>query len=246
MIVIPAIDLRDGRCVRLFQGDFARETVYPDDPVVLAREYREAGFDHLHVVDLDGAHDGFQRNQDTVLRITEAAGMTVQLGGGLRSRDTVERWLRSGIARCVVGSLAVTEPATVAGWLAEFGAERIVLAFDVRCEEGREPMPAIRGWREPAGVTLWSCIDRYVERGHGHVLCTDVGRDGTLTGPNLDLYRQIRERYPALALQASGGVRNGDDLAALDALGCAAAITGRALLEGTTAARGASACRPDG
>ncbi|HLT90766.1 MAG TPA: 1-(5-phosphoribosyl)-5-[(5-phosphoribosylamino)methylideneamino]imidazole-4-carboxamide isomerase [Woeseiaceae bacterium] len=242
MIVIPAIDLRDGRCVRLLQGDFARETVWHDDPATLARDYRQAGFDHLHVVDLDGARDGRQRHEALVRAMVDEGGAVVQLGGGLRSQAAVERWLAAGVARCVVGSMAVEDPDAVAGWIEEFGPERIVVALDVRCAEGRDPVPAIRGWQSDAPVTLWECIDRYLASGLLHVLCTDVGRDGTLAGPNLDLYRELRRRYPALALQASGGVRDERDLAALEALGCAAAITGRALLEGTLDAREA-ACR---
>jgi phosphoribosylformimino-5-aminoimidazole carboxamide ribotide isomerase len=242
VIVIPAIDLRDGRCVRLLRGDFAQETVWSDDPLELARAYRRAGFRHLHVVDLDGARDGQQRNEAIVRSLVDEGGATVQLGGGLRSHAAVERWLAAGVARCVVGSLAVEDPDQVAGWMEEFGPQRIVVALDVRCPAHGEPIPATQGWQRAAPLTLWDCIERLLPGGLEHVLCTDVGRDGTLGGPNLELYRELRRRYPALALQASGGVRDAQDLAGLEALGCAAAITGRALLEGTLDA-GEAACR---
>jgi len=242
VIVIPAIDLRDGRCVRLLQGDFARETVWRADPVLLAREYRQAGFAHLHVVDLDGARDGRPANEALVRAMVDEAGATVQLGGGLRRHAAVERWLAAGVARCVVGSVAVEDPDLVAGWIEEFGPERIVVALDVRCPYAGDPVPAVRGWQSAAASTLWECIERLLPSGLRHVLCTDIERDGTLAGPSLALYRELRQRYPALELQASGGVRNEADIAALEDLGCAAAITGRALLEGTLDMREA-ACR---
>lgn len=242
MIVIPAIDLRDGRCVRLLRGDFARETVWHEDPLALARDFRRAGFTHLHVVDLDGARDGRQRNEAVVRAMVDEGGAIVQLGGGLRSHGAVERWLATGVTRCIVGSLAVDDPDVVAGWLEEFGPERVVIALDVRCPADGDPVPATHGWQRSSAHTLWQCVDRYLASGLKHVLCTDVGRDGTLGGPNLSLYREFRRRYPDLALQASGGVRDGADLAALDALGCAAAISGRALLEGTLQ-REEAACR---
>jgi phosphoribosylformimino-5-aminoimidazole carboxamide ribotide isomerase len=231
MNVIPAIDLKDGRCVRLLQGQFERETDYGDDPVAIARRYAAAGFDRLHVVDLDGARSGEQRHRDAVAAIIGATGLSVQLGGGIRRHETLSGWLEAGVARCIVGSLAVTDPETVASWLADFGPERIVLAFDVRTGDGA-PVPAIHGWTENAAATLWQCLDRYREAGLRHVLCTDVARDGALRGPNEELYREVRARYPDLELQASGGVRDIDDLAALRSLGCAAAVTGRAMLDG--------------
>lgn len=244
MNVIPAIDLRGGLCVRLYRGDFARETVWRKDGLALAHEYRLAGFDQLHVVDLDGAREGSFGNEETIRAIVDGGETTVQVGGGIRTHAAVERWLAAGVSRCVVGSLAVSDPDAVAGWLEEFGADRIVVALDVRCAKDAEPEPAIEGWRRSSGLTLWQCLERFHGSGLRHVLCTDVGRDGTLVGPNLALYGAFREGHPELLLQASGGIRDRRDLAALEALGCAAAITGRALLEGTLDMREA-ACRPD-
>ena len=232
MIVIPAIDLKDGHCVRLYQGDFDRETRYGNDPLQLAHRYRASGFDHLHVVDLDGALSGEQRHRAVVSKIAKAAQFVLQVGGGIRSRDSIAEWLAAGASRCVVGSLAVTEPHTVADWFREFGADRIVLALDVRTHGDGVPMLATHGWTRSSDLTLWKCIDGYIRCGLKHVLCTDIRLDGALTGPNGPLYSEFRQRYPEIELQASGGVRHRDDLEDLRALGCAAAITGRALLDG--------------
>ncbi len=231
MIVIPAIDLRHGKCVRLRQGDFNRETVYNDDPMLVARHYRDSGFENLHVVDLDGARSGQQQHQDVVGKIVAATGLVVQLGGGIRDRHSLEYWLQSGVSRCVIGSVAVSEPDLVAGWLDEFGADSIVLALDVRMNPGQEPCLAIHGWMEDTDTTLWQAIERYCAADAKHILCTDVGRDGMMSGPNLGLYEELIRRYPDLQVQASGGVRNLEDLDALRRAGCAAAITGRALLD---------------
>jgi phosphoribosylformimino-5-aminoimidazole carboxamide ribotide isomerase len=232
MIVIPAIDLKGGSCVRLYQGDFDRETHYGDDPLELARRYHEIGFDHLHVVDLDGALTGEQRHRSVVTKIAHSAQFVMQIGGGIRSRDSVAGWLDAGASRCVVGSLAVTEPQTVADWIREFGEDRIVLALDVRTNGQGAPLLATHGWTRSSELTLWDCIEGYRQCGLKHVLCTDIRLDGALTGPNAPLYTEFMQRYPQIELQASGGVRHCGDLEELRSLGCAAAITGRALLDG--------------
>jgi len=230
--VIPAIDLRDGQCVRLFQGDFGRQTGYTHEPVELAHQYETMGFDTLHIVDLDGARTGQPKNQEIVCDIVETTGLTVQLGGGLRSDSQVDRWLSAGLARVVIGSLAITEPGRVAGWLADFGAERIVLALDVNVDTSGVPRIATHGWQRGGAMALWQCIEDYLAIGLKHVLCTDISRDGAMTGPNLDLYRELIRRYPEIGLQASGGVRSINDLMVLRQTGARGAITGRALLDG--------------
>ncbi len=235
MIVIPAIDLRDGKCVRLRQGDFNRETVYNDDPMQVARHYRDSGFENLHVVDLDGARSGRQQHQDVIARIVSETGLVVQLGGGIRDRDSLEYWLQSGVSRCVIGSVAVSEPGLVSSWLDEFGADSIVLALDVRMNADQEPCLAVHGWMEDTDTTLWQAIERYRAASAKHILCTDVDRDGMMSGPNLALYEELIRRYPNLQLQASGGVRSLADLDSLRRAGCTAAITGRALLDSTIA-----------
>lgn len=232
MNIIPAIDLHNGSCVRLYQGNFAAATTYSDQPADVARRFSDLGFSWLHVVDLDGARDGAQSNQDSIRAIAQAADMSIQLGGGIRDRATLEQWYAAGVDRCVLGSVAVTEPDRVRGWLDEFSGERIVLALDVRIDDGGVPWLATHGWARTSDVTLWDCLDRFSGSGLEHVLCTDVGRDGALCGPNLELYSEFVQRYPALSLQASGGVRHIEDLASAAQTGAAAAITGRALLDG--------------
>jgi phosphoribosylformimino-5-aminoimidazole carboxamide ribotide isomerase len=231
MDLIPAIDLRDGRCVRLFKGDFEQETRYAVDPIELAREYGALGARWLHVVDLDGAKRGEPVNLPLILRMQEAAGVAVQLGGGIRTRASLEQAL--GVAeRAVIGSLAVSDPDLVAAWLTELGPERLTLALDVRLAGDGTPLLATHGWTKASTLTLAAAIERFSTAGLRHVLCTDIERDGALTGPNVELYRTCAARWPAIAFQASGGVRDAADLAALGAAGVAATVSGKALLEG--------------
>jgi len=232
MKIIPAIDLKDGKCVRLFQGDFEQTTEYSSNPAAIGERFSAMEVDDLHIVDLDGARTGAQQNHKIVAEIARQSGLAVQLGGGIRTRDDVQAWLSNGVTRCVVGSVAVNEPQTVAKWFREFGADAIVLALDVKLDPDGMPWLTTQGWTEESGVTLWDCIDAYADGGVKHVLCTDVARDGAMTGPNFALYVEILNRYPTLELQASGGVRSIDDLELLRELGLPAAITGRALLDG--------------
>ena len=232
MKIIPAIDLRDGRCVRLLKGDFDKETEYSSNPVEIGRQFSQLEVGDLHIVDLDGALTGTQRNRHIVAELVRESGLDVQVGGGIRSRDDVSDWLEKGVSRCVVGSLAVREPELVMSWLEEFGPEAIVIALDVRIEARERPMLTTQGWTEESDISLWECLDEFEQAAVKHVLCTDVMRDGTLTGPNFELYSEILNRYPSLQLQSSGGVRDIDDLNLLRELGVPAAITGKALLDG--------------
>lgn len=234
MELIPAIDIRHGRCVRLFKGDFAQETRYDVDPLELPVRYASWGARWLHVVDLDGAAEGTPVNLDLVRRVRESADVRIQLGGGIRERATLERALKVA-DRVVIGSLAVSAPGRVAQWLDELGPARITLALDVRLDNGGEAFVATHGWTRDSNLTLDAAIERYREVGLRHVLCTDIERDGALSGPNVELYARCVERWPDIALQASGGVRSGADLRALAASGVAAAISGKALLEGRIA-----------
>jgi phosphoribosylformimino-5-aminoimidazole carboxamide ribotide isomerase len=232
MLLIPAIDLRGGHCVRLLQGRFDAETVYAHDPVEIMDRYLALGARRIHVVDLDGARDGSQANREAIERLVDRAGReAVQVGGGVRSREVADELLELGVARVVVGSVAVTDPDEVSTWLRELGPERIVLAFDVRLDEAATPRLATHGWETQTGTRLWDAVERYLPAGLRHVLCTDVARDGALTGPNLALYAECVHRYPGVAWQASGGVSASHDLHALADTGVSATISGRALLE---------------
>ncbi|MCE3284288.1 MAG: phosphoribosylformimino-5-aminoimidazole carboxamide ribotide isomerase [Steroidobacteraceae bacterium] len=230
--LIPAIDLRGGRCVRLYQGRFDVETVYDDDPLRILARYRQLGARYVHVVDLDGARDGSQGNRETIERMTqEYPDLRIQVGGGVRSRDTAAGLFAVGVARIVVGSVAVSRSAEVQAWLREFGAGRLVLAFDVRLDTHGTPRLTTHGWETQTDTSLWDAVEGYLAHDARHVLCTDVARDGALAGPNLVLYEEAVRRYPTIEWQASGGVASGADLRALGATGIAAVISGRALLE---------------
>lgn len=231
MLLIPAIDLRNGRCVRLYQGDFAAETRYELEPHELLLRYRGLGASWLHVVDLDGAREGLLSNRPVILCLASQRGVRLQVGGGIRSAAVIEDLLDHGVARVVIGSAAVERPQEVAGWLERFGPERIGLALDVRLDAGGVPHVRTRGWTQATTLSLWEALDRYAPRSVQHVLCTDTERDGALTGPNLTLYRTALARLPHIAWQASGGVRDAKDLTALADIGVSAAISGKALLE---------------
>jgi phosphoribosylformimino-5-aminoimidazole carboxamide ribotide isomerase len=230
MELIPAIDLKDGRCVRLLKGDFDAQTVYAHQPRELLDYYASLGAARVHVVDLDGAKDGTQSNLDIIVQLAQQRTPTLQVGGGLRSLERVRQLLDAGVSRAVIGSLAVTAAEQVTGWLREFGPERIVLALDVRIQ-AEVPLLATHGWRETSDVSLWAAVEYFARAGLKHVLCTDVARDGALSGPNCELYRQAVQRFPDIRWQASGGVARGADLVALRQAGLSAVISGKALLE---------------
>jgi phosphoribosylformimino-5-aminoimidazole carboxamide ribotide isomerase len=231
MLLMPAIDLRHGRCVRLYQGDFGAETRYEHEPHELLLRYRGLGASWLHVVDLDGAQNGVLANRSVIVALASQRAVRLQVGGGIRSAAAIDDLLRVGVERVVVGSAAVERPGEVADWIARFGSERICLAFDVRLDATGQPLVRTRGWTESTTVTLWEAIARYSTGTIKHVLCTDIERDGALSGPSIELYRTATQRFPALAWQASGGVRDAADLKALAACGVAAAVSGKALLE---------------
>ena len=232
MELIPAIDLRDGRVVRLLQGDFDQETRYELSPQALLARYAGAGARWVHVVDLDGARDGQAANRPVVAALAACGGPSIQSGGGLRSSRSVKALLAAGVKRAVLGSVAVHEPGEVMEWFEEFGTESLVLALDVRLDAAGIPRVTTHGWREQSSISLWDLVRRYLSVGLRHVLCTDVSRDGALTGPNLSLYREAVVRFPEIAWQASGGVRDVPDLKALSETGVSAAIAGKALIEG--------------
>jgi phosphoribosylformimino-5-aminoimidazole carboxamide ribotide isomerase len=232
LTIIPAIDLLDGSCVRLLHGDFNRCKVYEMDAGRLAADYAAQGAEWLHVVDLAASRDGPKADTRPLWRLLQNAPQAVQTGGGVRTADDVQLRLDRGANRVVVGSVCVAQPDQFSTWLGRFGAEQLVAALDVTIDEAGVPWPRTHGWTRGAERDLWSLLDYYADRGLRHVLCTDIGRDGALTGPNLDLYQQITGRYPELEIQASGGVSGLVDLRQLATTGAASAIVGKALLEG--------------
>jgi phosphoribosylformimino-5-aminoimidazole carboxamide ribotide isomerase len=229
MLILPAIDLREGRCVRLLQGRFDAVSEY-GDPFAQVRAFADAGAEWIHIVDLDGARVGQPAQHDLIGELARASGLKVQSGGGIRSTAHVETLLDAGVARVVVGSVAARDPEAVSSWIERYGAERICAAFDVR-GAGETWEVAADGWASASGETLDEMLERYGRGGLRHILVTDIGRDGALSGPNLDLVRWVRAARPDLALQASGGVSALEDLSALSAAGASAAIIGRALYE---------------
>ena len=235
MRLIPAIDLKDGRCVRLLRGDFDAETRYDEDPRALVARYRQLGADWLHVVDLDGARDGIGVNRNLIAELARAEAVKLQVGGGLRDTGAVAEVLEAGVGRAVIGSLAVTGVDLVRRWLVDFGSERVVLAFDVRLDPRGIPRVAIHGWREQSTLSLWDAVANFEDDALKYVLCTDVRRDGALAGPNVDLYAEAAYRFPHIEWQASGGIRHAEDLHALARTGAKAAISGKALLDGLIA-----------
>ena len=231
MNLYPAIDLLGGRCVRLSQGRFDQVTVYGEDPVAMAASFQSSGATHLHVVDLDGSRDGTASQADLVRQIVRSSKLAVQVGGGIRSIETAAAYVEAGVQRVVIGSLAVRSPLIVEDMVRTLGADRITLAIDVR-RYLDDYVLAVQGWTETVKVSPWSLLERFLSLGVQHVLCTDISRDGELSGPNLDLYRELMERYAAVKLLASGGVAGLSDLSALRSLGASGAIVGKALYAG--------------
>ncbi len=228
MKLLPAIDLVGGRCVRLEQGDFARETHYSDDPAMAIAAFAEAGADEIHLVDLDGARAGAPRQHRLLARLAMAAPARLQVAGGVRERAHVAALIEAGVGRVVIGSLALAQPALFTAMLAEFGPDRLTLALDVRVESDRA-LVASHGWTIGSGRTLDEVLSEF--SAVRHVLVTDIARDGMLAGPNVALMESIVRDFPRIELQASGGVSALDDLAQLAATGAARAIVGKAIWE---------------
>jgi phosphoribosylformimino-5-aminoimidazole carboxamide ribotide isomerase len=232
MEVIPAIDLLGGKVVRLYKGDFNQVTEYPEPPVQVAARYGKAGVESLHIVDLDGARTGQFENLDVITEITSTVGLAVQVGGGIRNIGQARAIIAAGAERVVVGSTAAKDPDTVIGWFGELGPDAIVVGLDVSIEDGGDPIVKTHGWTESSGQTLWSLMDKYMAAGARNFLCTDIAKDGTLEGPNMELYRQCSERYPKARVIASGGISSAAELPVLAATGVASVVTGKALLDG--------------
>ena len=224
---IPAIDLIEGKCVRLTQGDYATSHVYAEDPVDMARRFEDMGFTRLHLVDLDGAKSRHVVNDHVLKAITRATKLIVDFGGGVKTDDDMARVLDAGAEMVTCGSIAVTQPDTVLGWMERYGAEHLILGADVK--EGKI---SINGWLEDSAYELMPFLQRYLDAGMMHVLCTDISRDGMLQGPATALYSSIMQAFPHCRLIASGGVSCIEDILQLDKAGVPAVVFGKAIYEG--------------
>lgn len=225
--LIPAIDIIDGQCVRLTKGDYQQKTVYRDSPAEVAKEFEALGFKRLHMVDLDGAKSKHIVNSGVLRRVTTETNLTVDFGGGIKTDEDIEKAFDAGAAMVTVGSIAVTQPELFMGWLERYGAERMILGADVR--HGKI---SINGWKEDSDEDLLPFLRKYIDAGVRNVLCTEISKDGTLAGPDIELYQQVMDAYPELHLIASGGVSSKEDILALDAAGIPAVVFGKAIYEG--------------
>lgn len=244
-MMIPAIDLIDGQVVRLFQGDYQQKTNYEYTPKDRQQAYANAGATVMHFVDLDGAKDSTKRQLETLKTVVNHPTMIIQVGGGVRCEDDVKQLLALGANRVVIGSLAIKQPELVTEWISTYGSEKIVLALDIKIDaQGNKTLPT-HGWIEDSGVTLEDLLAQYQDAGIKHVLCTDISKDGTLTGTNVDLYSELCAKYPTIDWQASGGIGSLDDIKALIPTGVSGVILGRSLLEGKFTLEEAIACWPN-
>ena len=245
-MMIPAIDLIDGKVVRLYQGRYDATTEYEFSPLQLRNNYATAGADWLHVVDLSGAKDASKRQLPLLKQLMHASPLHIQVGGGVRSEQDVVDLLDAGAGRVVIGSLAIRQPELVQGWVQKYGGEHIVLALDVAINANGEKTLPSHGWIEQSNITLEQVLDGYLSAGAKHVLCTDISKDGTLSGSNVQLYKELAAKYPQIAWQASGGIGKLDDIRALIGSGVAGVILGRSLLEGKFTLAEALACWQNG
>jgi len=245
-MMIPAIDLIDGKVVRLYQGRYDATTEYEFSPIQLRNNYANAGADWLHVVDLSGAKDASKRQLPLLKQLMHASPLHIQVGGGVRCEQDVVDLLDAGAGRVVIGSLAIRQPERVQGWVQKYGGEHIVLALDVAINANGEKTLPSHGWIEQSNITLEQVLDGYLSAGAKHVLCTDISKDGTLSGSNVQLYKELAAKYPQIAWQASGGIGKLDDIRALMGSGVAGVILGRSLLEGKFTLAEALACWQNG
>lgn len=227
MEIIPAIDIIEGKCVRLTQGDYSQKKVYNEHPLEVARAFEDAGLRRLHLVDLDGARAGAVKNWKVLETIAGKTGLIVDFGGGIKTAEDVDIVFNSGAALATVGSVAVKDAELFVGWLNEYGAARFLLGADVKKEK-----IAVSGWTETTDRWVYDFIQEYVEKGVRQVFCTDVSKDGLLQGPALDLYVSIIAKFPKLHFIASGGVSGMDDVRRLEEIGCSGVIIGKAIYEG--------------
>ena len=226
MIIIPAIDIINGKCVRLTKGDYAQQKVYNENPVEVAKQFAGAGFKRLHIVDLDGAKAGKIINMAVLENIATATNLEVDFGGGVKQISDVEAVLNAGAAMVTIGSLAVKHPEILEEWLMEFGADHFFIGADVLNENIK-----ISGWLEDGGVNIFDFVGKMISLGATNIFCTDISKDGMMQGPSIDLYKKIISEHPEIHLTASGGVSNLDDVKKLKETGCTGVIIGKAIYE---------------
>jgi phosphoribosylformimino-5-aminoimidazole carboxamide ribotide isomerase len=227
MRIIPAIDIIDGKCVRLTQGDYAQKKIYNENPVDVAKSFEDAGLQYLHVVDLDGAKAGKVMNWKVVEALTSQTNLEVDFGGGIKTQEDIQRLFDAGVEQVNLGSIAVKDPAKTQEWIRTYGKKKIILSADVKDER-----ISINGWQQSSDLTITAFIREYLRHGIEFVTCTDISVDGMLTGPNIELYKTLLLTFPQLHLVASGGVSNFDDLIELRRIGVDGVIVGKAIYEG--------------
>ena len=226
MDIIPAIDIIDGKCVRLTQGDYGQKTIYNERPLEVAKEFEDAGLRRLHLVDLDGAKAGAVKNWKVVETIAAKTSLIIDFGGGIKTSKDVQIVFESGAAFATVGSIAVKNEAEFVSWLQSFGADKFLLGADVKDEK-----IAVAGWQETTDIWIYDFIEKYIQHGVQQIFCTDVSKDGKLEGPSLDLYKSIITKFPSLHFIASGGVSKMQDVDDLQNIGCKGVIIGKAIYE---------------
>lgn len=226
MEIIPAIDVIDGKCVRLEKGDFDKKIIYHDDPVEVAKSFEAVGIKRLHIVDLDGAKGKPLKNINTLERVSKNTSLVIDFGGGLKTTENLQSVFNAGAAMVSVGSVTIKDPDLFAQWIGDFGAEKFLPGADVLDKKIK-----IHGWKEETGVTLFDFIKKIINLGISQLFCTDISKDGMMQGPATDLYKELLEAFPDLNLIASGGISCFEDLLSLQAVGCSGAIVGKAIYE---------------
>jgi len=227
MQIIPAIDIIDGKCVRLTQGDYSQKKIYNEHPLEVARQFEDAGLERLHLVDLDGAKAGAVKNWKVLESIAGKTSLVIDFGGGIKREEDLGVVFNSGAALATIGSLAVKNEELFIQWLKTYGPEKFLLGADVKDEK-----IAVGGWLETTGIWIYDFIEKYIQHGVQQIFCTDVSKDGLLQGPSVDLYKEVIDRFPSLHFIASGGVSSTKDLETLQKIGCKGAIVGKAIYEG--------------
>ena len=225
--IIPAIDIIDGKCVRLVKGDFSKKTIYSENPLLIAKEFEEAGIKRLHLVDLDGARTGTIKNLKVLSALAKGTNLNIDFGGGVHSLEDIKMILDEGAEMVTLGTVAAKHPELLEEWIMDFGADKFLVGIDVLDERVK-----ISGWQEDGNLSIFEMVRKMLAIGISKIFCTDISKDGMLAGPSITLYRKILAEFPGIELIASGGVTSWNDIKALEETGCKAAIVGKALYEG--------------